>query len=260
MSRKLRVGFGKRPVFNKAVDEYIDAEKFEHQIVDINQTFDFNHLDLVVPLTISQVQCLARHHQAMNHKKFIVAAPRATRLAHDKNRFNEFLKQNEFGHLLPRVSDKSAFPFVLKRSQDAGGKNTLLVRNESDLERWQHLLQQPDYFCQQYVPGDIEYTTHFIYSKGIRYSCTIKFRMNRDYYIRGVRMQPFKNVQMSIVDPIFDATFAEILSALEFEGVGCFNFKIIDEQPVIFEMNPRYGGSLSRDINNFLSALNSTLR
>ena len=84
--------------------------------------------------------------------------------------------------------------------------------------------------------------------------------MNRDYYIRGVRMQPFKNVQMSIVDPVFDAIFAKILAALEFEGVGCFNFKIIDEQPVIFELNPRYGGSLSRDINNFLTALKSTLQ
>jgi hypothetical protein len=49
--------------------------------------------------------------------------------------------------------------------------------------------------------------------------------------------------------------FAEILKKLDYKGTCCFNFKIEDGAPRIFEINPRFGGSLWRNINACLNAL-----
>jgi hypothetical protein len=46
---------------------------------------------------------------------------------------------------------------------------------------------------------------------------------------------------------------------LNFQGLCCFNYKLVDGQPVIFELNPRFGGSLPRDINRMLFALQHRL-
>ncbi|MNC96669.1 hypothetical protein D3C83_141030 [compost metagenome] len=43
--------------------------------------------------------------------------------------------------------------------------------------------------------------------------------------------------------PFLDS-FCEILTLLKFEGLCCFNYKIKDSRPLIFEINPRFGGSL----------------
>jgi carbamoylphosphate synthase large subunit len=202
---------------------------------------------------------LGREQPGLNHRKFIAAKPKIVMLADDKSAFNAFLLDHGYGRFLPRPAEPDEIPFVVKRRRDTGGQHTRLIGDSDERLNWQHLYDDPDYFCQEFVPGDTEYTTHLIYLDGIRYSCTIRFDMNRQHYIRGARMQPYRNVQISIVDSEFDSIFDDILASLGFEGICCFNYKIIGGQPVIFELNPRFGGSLPRDIDNFLIAMMKTL-
>ena len=43
-----------------------------------------------------------------------------------------------------------------------------------------------------------------------------------------------------------------ILKKIAYKGLCCFNYKIVDDKPLIFEMNPRFGASLIRDLNNII--------
>lgn len=40
--------------------------------------------------------------------------------------------------------------------------------------------------------------------------------------------------------------FRKIFELTKFSGPACINFKIVEGKPVIFEINPRFGGSLFR--------------
>ena len=43
-------------------------------------------------------------------------------------------------------------------------------------------------------------------------------------------------------------------------GICCFDYKLVDGRPVIFELNPRFGASLVYDAPNFLDAYAGALR
>jgi carbamoylphosphate synthase large subunit len=38
--------------------------------------------------------------------------------------------------------------------------------------------------------------------------------------------------------------FAAMLRSINFDGLCCINYKIVDGRPFIFEINPRFGASL----------------
>ena len=38
--------------------------------------------------------------------------------------------------------------------------------------------------------------------------------------------------------------FENILSLMNYQGICCFNYKILDGKPKIFEINPRFGGTM----------------
>jgi predicted ATP-grasp superfamily ATP-dependent carboligase len=44
------------------------------------------------------------------------------------------------------------------------------------------------------------------------------------------------------------------LQAFDYSGTSCFNYKIADGRPKLFEINPRPGGSLRLDLNAYLDA------
>ena len=50
--------------------------------------------------------------------------------------------------------------------------------------------------------------------------------------------------------------FSAILNSIGYEGLCCFDYKVINGKPQIFEINPRFGGSLSAYFFTFLKKLN----
>ena len=53
--------------------------------------------------------------------------------------------------------------------------------------------------------------------------------------------------------------FGDILGKLDYEGAACFNYKLADDAPRIFEINPRFGGSLVMDVTAFVDAYRAAL-
>jgi hypothetical protein len=70
--------------------------------------------------------------------------------------------------------------------------------------------------------------------------------------VNGVKDSPLHSGFMR--GCIYLDLFSEILARLEFEGTACFDYKIVNGKPVIFEINPRFGGSLCSDITGYLDA------
>jgi carbamoylphosphate synthase large subunit len=174
-------------------------------------------------------------------------------LCDDKERFNNILVENNFGNYIPKMLYNPQYPYILKKKEDQWGSNSHIIINSEQERQWLEKISSPDYFKQQLGPGQKEYATHLIYSEGrIINSLTIEYIFDAEYYIKG------KNREVSrqkVERCPYHNIFSSILGFIGFEGLCCINFKIIDSQPLIFEINPRFGGSLSPHFYDFIKGL-----
>jgi hypothetical protein len=100
--------------------------------------------------------------------------------------------------------------------------------------------------------GKSEYATHILCKDNkIVYSLNVKYTFANDMPIKGKD----KPLYMTIIKSYYLDTFTTILNTINFEGLCCFNYKIVDGKPLIFEINPRFGGSLCPFFFIFLDQL-----
>ena len=116
------------------------------------------------------------------------------------------------------------------------------------------------YFCQTYVDGALDFTSHVVMHCGAPvYFSTFPFQLEASPCLRG-RLGPATRQPIDY-DRAHAPFFAEILRAIGFDnGICCFDYKLVDGRPVIFELNPRFGASLVYDAPNFLDAYAGALR
>ena len=120
------------------------------------------------------------------------------------------------------------------------------------MERFETSTDRASCFRQRYVPGRTEFTTHILALDGEpKFATTFSFSFDCDYFVKGKQQEW---ATMEITGTRYLDLFSQILRWLEFSGTCCFNYKIERGSPMIFEMNPRFGGSLCFDINSYLRA------
>src|SRR5206468_4221225 len=108
-------------------------------------------------------------------------------------------------------------------------------------------------FAQALAPGQIEFATHILRASGqIRYVSTFAYEMPGAALILGALQQPVVTHFARGSDHL--ELFSDILARLAYEGTACFDYKVVGGQPLLFEINPRYGGSLSADVTAYLDA------
>ena len=241
----------------RAIISALEENEFEVQFEELSSAA-YECFDAVIPLTLRDARMInARILQGdtILGSRAIVAHEKVINLTNDKLRFNRFLRRN-YREMVPAFS-RSAFPrpFLLKKRKDSGGLNTFLIRTEEDELQHQNLIHSDDFFCQDYTQGQVEYTAHFLFDDRILYGFTNMFRMNRDLFVRGEKMKPFTDVQVFAMPLEFGELFETILRQIGFSGFGCFNYKLRDGVPQIFELNARLGGSANYDLANLFRAL-----
>ena len=183
----------------------------------------------------------------------LVPGKRAVQTMHDKTRFNDFLAANGFGDLVPAVyGDAVEYPFIYKKHHDQAGINSKIVHSPEERAAFEATIDPGEYYRQRYVGGRNEYTTHLLSVDGaVRFAATVEFAFDGDHFVRGVN---FEARSIARVETPFAQTFAAILGKLAYTGTCCFNYKIERGKPLIFEVNPRVGGSLRLDLNPYLDA------
>ncbi|PHS30843.1 MAG: hypothetical protein COA95_08000 [Methylophaga sp.] len=87
-----------------------------------------------------------------------------------------------------------------------------------------------------------EYATHILFKDNkVAYSLTIKYNFENPYQIHGKVQAIYSELITS--SPFLDI-FTDILKSIKYEGLCCIDYKIIENSPIIFEINPRPGISL----------------
>lgn len=204
--------------------------------------------DLVVPLTIEDARVLAKSRELVKGKLLQSSSVDTVEICDNKFLFNETLIEKGFGDLIPKIGSDLPFPFLLKKRVSLGGDHSYVVADEATKNKLSHLINNGDYFCQEIVEGANECATHILFKNGkIINSLTVEYTFYNDRPINGKEGFICSNI---VKCPHLDA-FAAILKAIEYEGLCCFDYKVVDGQPKIFEINPRFGGSLG----NYFSAL-----
>lgn len=249
--RRMRILFSPMPEWE--ADLLGAFRNYGHQIEFAELTREsVRNRDLVVPLTIEDVLRLDEMRDLLASNPIPIPSPEAVRICNDKQAFEETMIERGFSEFLPGKRRSGEFPYILKRNIDFWGQHCGVVRTEADETRLQSLLIDPEYLQQRLVSGQEEFTTHLaIRGNQLVAALNIRYRFANDSAVKG------KSKPVTIHPCSFShgALFREILLAIGFQGLCCFNYKLERGKPLILEINPRFGGSLGTFFPSFVRDL-----
>lgn len=164
-----------------------------------------------------------------------------------KDYFYSFMESNQLQEFIPIGVDVGArdksYPFILKRVDLSSGIGVSKIQDEQMLSEvlLHSTFMGQDIVAQEYVEGDLEYVTHVVCKDGeVVWQTTLEGEVPSE---TGINKGAFAE-RMSTLDPNVLQVFCRIFSLANFSGPACINFKVKDGKPKIFEINPRFGGSL----------------
>lgn len=210
--------------------------------------------DLLIPLHIADVRALLKYPQLTKNKLIPIPGLETVNICDDKYLFSETLIQKGFKHLLPAIADDLPLPFMLKKKVAAGSENCYLISNTEERLKYKELIKSPDYFCQEIIEGTDEYCTHILF-KDHKIVASITIKYNYHNGITNNIKSDYSLFYKSICKSPHLDTFTSILNAIDYEGLCNFDYKMQNGELKIFEINPRFGGSLSRYFFTFLRQL-----
>ena len=245
---RARVLFGEHSAQVPAIQRHLDTARFDPTYGIVAEA-DLLAFDLVVPLRIEEI-APARAANADGRRRACVPDAATVELCDDKLAFNRRLIALGYGELVPELlpDPPGTYPFVRKTRRGDFGQGVRLVRSAEDD------VPMPGSFCQRAVPGAEEDVLHVLRLDGrVRFAVSYRYTMGQALSVRGQADRPLATV---LVDPAPGLVACEpILEALGFEGLGCLNYKWVDGQPLVIELNPRFGGSLVGEVTACLEAM-----
>jgi carbamoylphosphate synthase large subunit len=252
-----RVAFTRKRDWELILRQSVDHSRYAIRFVDPEQRADLKDA-VLIPLTIEGALSAARLAVSAVCPDMLSVSPTAEiiRFCDDKPAFNACLRERGFAALLPAdasLSAPSRFPLIVKPRRGEWGMHIIILRHAEEVRR--HLAMRDasaDEFAQEYVTGLCEYTTHFLRRRGrLVFSKTMEFTFADEFYVKGLT---HSFLSCRTVPERHLATLEGVLNAIGYEGVGCFNYKVAADRPVIFELNPRFGSSLCPHVTEFLDA------
>lgn len=248
-----RILFGEKAGWNEAIASVLDPARFDGCVGGFAEAA--GAFAAVVPLTLEQQAQLRALPDAFGGR-FLVPDAATEALCHDKLKFNRFLMRSGLEDIAPPTFRTRAAtpPFVLKRRRDEFGARSHVILDGAMVAAAEPLLDDPAYFAQALVEGAEEHTAHLLAVDGrVLHQLHVAYEMAGPACIRGMRDKPLRSRVLTQA-PV--AGLAEqIAGLLGYTGVGCLNYKIApDGRAQVFEFNPRFGSSLTRDVNAVLDA------
>jgi hypothetical protein len=248
-TQPLRIAFGEFPSWEKAIRANLDP-RYTPFFVDLSRA-RLSDFDAIIPLQLRHYPPLARHPR-LRGAKFFHPSSAAISVCDDKLQLAKFLMAKGYANLVPSLRPPGPpYPYIWKRRRGWWGIHCHIVNSPRDDLKLN--LNDHDWFAQAVVPGEVEYATHVLRVGGqIRYVSTFVHTMATSALVNGANDTPL-NSTFTRSCPHLDL-FADILAHLDFEGTACIDYKIFGGQPLLFEINPRFGGSLCADITAYLDA------
>jgi hypothetical protein len=219
---------------------------------------DPERFDLIVPTTLKDARYFNRNLAHLNHSKAIVPSDEAIDACDQKFQFVRKLTARGFSRFLPACGDGLGYPYLLKKNVSEWGVDIHIIRDSEAENAYQHQLHSGDYLKQQYIHGQTEYTTHMLMAAGKNaFMRSVEFGFAQPLYVKG---KWFQHASQARVDHgRFSALFEEVMNCIGFQGFCCFNYKLVDGVPKIFEVNPRYGASMTPFLADAIARLQQLL-
>jgi hypothetical protein len=253
---KMNILFSVKPDWEKKIRP---GFRFTSHKLDFNVLTPENiqNNDLVVPLTIDDLIDLNKNRQLIKNNLIPIPSLKSISICDDKYLFVQTLKKGGFEHAIPKVGNNLSYPYILKKKVADDGNDCYVISNEEQELNFKDLINNPDFFCQELIQGTNEYATHILFkSSKIISSINIKYSFPNDVPIKGKD----EFICKKICNCPYLTLFTSILTYIGFEGLCCFNYKVIEGKVFIFEINPRFGGSLSPFFFSFITDIKHSLK
>lgn len=207
--------------------------------------------DLVIPLTMSALRFSDKHRHLLLSNPIPIPTKSVMDTCDDKFLFSKSLIDAGFSDYTPAIGRQLYFPYVLKRKVSWSSNHVFIIGDEDAEHQYSEQLESDDFYCQEMILGESEYATHILF-KDNRIIKSLSFETQFEID------KPIKNqVNHSahrICKCLYLDVFAEILRAVGFEGLCCFDYKVQDGRPKVLELNPRIGASLTQFALPFVTA------
>ena len=238
--RKLKILFSKHPGLEHEITKGFRFSQHKITFEELSSA-DIKDFDLVVPLYLRDLKYLNDVRHLISDNPIPIPSVENIALFDDKFLFNQAMVVKGFAPLIPKMGGALAYPYILKKRVDNSSNSVRIITNSDEEQLLKDVISSPEYFCQEMIRGPSEYATHIlIKDRKITHSINIEYVFDTDLPVKIRDKELYKKISKC---PHLD-TFASILTALDFEGLCCVNYKELDKQPYIFEINPRFGGSL----------------
>ncbi len=215
-----------------------------------------NAIDLLLPLRYEDMRFLSLHDVGCPY----LSPPNfeIVRVLNEKNLFVDLMLYNELDDFLPEIyvictdTPKTykpiKYPAVFKPTVGLAGAGVKILNEEADLPEG-----QTNYIVQEYIEGSKEYVGNYVFYRGeLLFSQVMSQVYEGDRHIKHGKM-----LNNEIVHDFDHQQFSRIFSLLKYTGPMCIDFKLIDSKVKIFEINPRFGGTI---VCNYMTDVVQALR
>jgi carbamoylphosphate synthase large subunit len=232
--------------------EFIKNNVNIYKYYDINAIIDYcknNNIRVIIPITNPDISFVSKYKDVLNNNNICTLITDLTILdtLRNKSLCNKLLIENNFDVYLPKTLTTISVPCIMKHNYGYAGVDSYMINNIEDVPKD---VSSSDFLIQELIYGNEEYATHILAKDGhIVKHVTNKHNHKKNIYIQGYTVVPSKtDMNITIGDDIINI-FEEIMKSINFSGVCCIDYKIVNGIPKIFEINPRFGGSLIRNGN-----------
>ncbi|WP_455757816.1 ATP-grasp domain-containing protein [Sulfurimonas sp.] len=236
------------------IDSYFDEFKDINKVIDYCKLVD---IKVIFAQVVFAQNFVNKHRKLLeeNGIKFIINDKVMLDTFVNKKKFYHFMIDTNMSEYIPQYYkdvDDVKFPAIIKAQTGGNGRNMEIVYNKEEL-----LSSEVDGIVSEYIPDTIEYATHVICKDDkVLTSITYKKTSLNEFYI--MKQNTGAEVKFEIIQTPFIDIFAEILSKVSKNSgysLACIDYKIVDNKPKIFEINPRLGYTLFKrpdDLKSFI--------
>lgn len=181
-----------------------------------------------------------------------------SRFAHDtcanKLRFDRFMREAGMGTLVPaswRRPEECRFPCVVKRFDKDGSYGVRVVQSADELAAVMAVrpFRRRPVLFQELIEGLVDHATHCVAVEG-RIVWHTSYAYDIDPVARVQTAEAHEGRRRFEASPAVLAAFERVLVALRYSGPVSFDWRAPGGRVVIFEINPRFGGSMMLPINH----------
>lgn len=209
----------------------------------------------VIPQSRSIIIPLQEEHIKNCPQQYLSLFPdcRSVEILGNKALFAQYAEREHIAQFCPFIfknRGEAVFPLILKRVDLFGGAGIEIIKSPQHLsdvlerEMW----NGKEVILQSIAYGPIEYVTHSICMDGqMLWNCSFSYEMNS---LDEIRMGANQKSSVYIPSDEILSQINQLLMPLRYTGPCNVNYKISEKgEIIVFEINPRFGGSLMRPEN-----------